>query len=529
MEKKGRRNSIGRRTLVGIIVFALVIVIAVSVPVCYGYYVLTVKHHQEDTISYAGITAHAIDGDRIAEYADTGQKDEYYDDIEAFLKAFIDDADLSGISVFVPDEDGVAYLWDTGLNGQKYDLGSREAYNVDRERIIRSVFSKTPEEVVFITQNPDGEEYLNAFVPVYDSKGDPAAVVRVVQQQPHTSTVIAQFIFIIALVTALAAAIAMLIAYNLLRKMLIKPIEVLTEGAEEMVGNLEREEPISIEVHTNDELETLAEAFTAMDMDMRDYIKELSIVTAEKERITTELDLASRIQSGMLPKLVSPFNDNEKYELYATMTPAKEVGGDFYDFFMVDDRHIALVMADVSGKGIPGALMMMVSKILIKNSVKAGKSPAEALGSVNRTILESNDTFPFVTVWLAVIDLESGEGVAVNAGHEHPALRRKGGDYELIKYKHSPAVGTVEELQYREHDFALKPGDSLFVYTDGVTEAVDSHMNAFGNDRLIEALNGHKDADPEELLPAVKAEIDAFAGDADQFDDITMLAFRLNA
>ena len=266
-----------------------------------------------------------------------------------------------------------------------------------------------------------------------------------------------------------------------------------------------------------------------MDMDMRDYIKELSVITAEKERITTELDLASRIQAGVLPKLVPPFNDNEKYDLYATMTPAKEVGGDFYDFFMVDDTHIALVMADVSGKGIPGALMMMVSKILIKNTVKAGKSPAETLGSVNKTILESSDTFPFVTVWLAVIDLETGEGVAANAGHEHPALRRQDGEFELIKYKHSPAVGTVEGLQFREHDFALEPGDSLFVYTDGVTEAVNGEMEPFGNDRLIEALGNHKDDAPVELLPAVKAEIDAFAGNADQFDDITMLAFRYKA
>ena len=210
------------------------------------------------------------------------------------------------------------------------------------------------------------------------------------------------------------------------------------------------------------------------------------------------------------------------------MIPAKEVGGDFYDFFMVDDTHIALIMADVSGKGIPGSLFMAVSKLLIKSSVKEGAGPAEALCKVNERLMESNEMEMFVTVWLAIIDLETGEGVAANAGHEHPALRHKDGLFEMVKYKHSLAVATFDGLKFKEHTFKIEPGDTIFVYTDGVTEAEDIDENFFGEARLVEALNSDPDALPDELIRNVRSAIWDFRGSASQFDDITMLSFRYN-
>lgn len=193
---------------------------------------------------------------------------------------------------------------------------------------------------------------------------------------------------------------------------------------------------------------------------------------------------------------------------------------------MVDDTHIALVMADVSGKGVPAALFMAISKVLLKTSVQAGRGPGETLERVNNQLLEGNNTGLFVTVWLAVIDITTGKGVAANAGHMHPVLRRKGGEYELVKYRHSPAVSTLEDIPFREHEFELEPGDTLFVYTDGVTEATNADEELFGEDRMIEALNRNGDDGATELLPALKDAIDAFVGDAPQFDDITMLAFE---
>ena len=295
-----------------------------------------------------------------------------------------------------------------------------------------------------------------------------------------------------------------------------------------MVSNLERKETVNIDIHTNDELETLADAFTRMDIDIRDYIKELSSITAERERISGELDAAAKIQKGILPKRGMQYEDMEEFDLAASMTPAREVGGDFYDIFMTDDRHLALVIADVSGKGVPAALFMVAAKILIKYGMKQGMSPEEAFSAANKRLIESNDMELFVTAWLVLIDLDTGECTEVNAGHEHPAVRKSGGTFELVKYRHSPALAALEGMTFKERSFRLDPGDSLFVYTDGVTEATNSEMKLFGEERLINALNKNRGADPDELLNNVKASIDEFVGDAPQFDDITMLAFRYN-
>ena len=227
----------------------------------------------------------------------------------------------------------------------------------------------------------------------------------------------------------------------------------------------------------------------------------------------------------MLPRIFPAFPDREEFDIYATMTPAKEVGGDFYDFFLIDENHIGLVMADVSGKGVPAALFMVIAKTLIKNHALNGESPAEILHNVNEQLCEGNEADLFVTVWLAVIDISTGRGIAANAGHEHPALRRADGQYELIVYRHSPAVATMQGMRFKEHEFELHPGDSLFVYTDGVPEANDINYTLFGADRMLEALNRDPSASPQDLLKNVRDGIDEFVGTADQFDDITMLAF----
>nr|WP_316624626.1 SpoIIE family protein phosphatase [uncultured Ruminococcus sp.] len=245
----------------------------------------------------------------------------------------------------------------------------------------------------------------------------------------------------------------------------------------------------------------------------------------EKERLATELKTANKIQADMLPRI---FPDRKEFRLFASMDPAKEVGGDFYDFFMTDENHLAMVMADVSGKGIPAAMFMVVAKTLIKNRALMGGGPGEILEYVNNQLCENNEEDLFVTVWMAIIDIRTGKGLAANAGHEHPAISRNGGKYELSVYRHSPAVATMEGLPFREHPFELHPGDNLFVYTDGVAEATDSNNELFGPERMLNALNRDPQADPEKLLQIVRAEIDEFVGEADQFDDITMMSFHFN-
>ena len=249
-------------------------------------------------------------------------------------------------------------------------------------------------------------------------------------------------------------------------------------------------------------------------------------MTAEKERIGAELNVATRIQADMLPSIFPAFPRRDEFDLFASMSPAKEVGGDFYDFYLIDDDHIALVVADVSGKGVPAALFMVIAKTLIKSRAMLGESPSQILYNVNNQLSEGNESSMFVTVWLAVIQLSTGKGLAANAGHEHPAIRRAGGKYELSVYRHSPAVAMMEGMKFPEHEFELHPGDSLFMYTDGVAEAVDPAYEQFGTDRMLDALNKNPDASPEKQSKTVRDAIDKFVGEAEQFDDITMLCLK---
>jgi sigma-B regulation protein RsbU (phosphoserine phosphatase) len=279
---------------------------------------------------------------------------------------------------------------------------------------------------------------------------------------------------------------------------------------------------------TGDEIEVLAESFANLSTKIRGFIRQITSITAEKERISTELSLATKIQADMLPSIYPAFPERPEFDIFASMDPAKEVGGDFYDFFLIDDDHLALVMADVSGKGVPAALFMVIAKTLIKNHAQLGElSPAKVLMQANEQLCEGNKAELFVTVWLGILEISTGKGMAANAGHEHPVIRRSGGKYELVEYRHSPAVATMEGIRFREHEFELHPGDSLFVYTDGVAEATDAHNELYGTDRMLEALNSVEyDAPQKDVLRALKASVDTFVGEAPQFDDITMLGFR---
>lgn len=278
-----------------------------------------------------------------------------------------------------------------------------------------------------------------------------------------------------------------------------------------------------------DEIGALAVSFRNMIGELDDYMANLAAVTADKERIATELNVATQIQASMLPCIFPAFPGRREFDVYATMTPAKEVGGDFYDFFLVDDDHLALVIADVSGKGVPAALFMVIAKTLLKNAAQTGLSPKAILEKVNNQLCESNEAEMFVTVWLGIYEISTGKLTAANAGHEYPAVKHKNGKFELFKDTHGFVLAGMEGSRYREYELDLKAGDMLFVYTDGVAEATDAANTLYGTERMLDALNlaCEEEAVPEDLLRNVKKSIDRFVGEAPQFDDITMLALKI--
>ena len=256
--------------------------------------------------------------------------------------------------------------------------------------------------------------------------------------------------------------------------------------------------------------------------------KERQALALEKERIGAELALASRIQTSFVPKEFPPFPDRKEFDIFASMTPAKEVGGDLYDFFMIDSDHLGLVIADVSGKGVPAALFMMVSSALLRHAAMHEESPAKALQIVNNQICARNPEEMFVTVWLATLEISTGRLRAVNAGHEYPAIKAAEGSFELVKDVHGFVVGGMEGTRYREYELQLSPGSKLFLYTDGVAEATNADEQLFGTERMLETLRSVEDGSPEEILATVKNAVLTFTGDAPQFDDLTMMCLQYN-
>ena len=256
--------------------------------------------------------------------------------------------------------------------------------------------------------------------------------------------------------------------------------------------------------------------------------RERQALALEKERIDAELSLATRIQSSAVPKVFPPFPERTEFDIYASMTPAKEVGGDLYDFFLIDEDHVGLVIGDVSGKGVPAALFMMVAQALIHHVAMREKSPAKILQAVNAEICARNPEEMFVTVWMGVLEISTGRLAAANAGHEFPAVKKAGEHFDLIKDRHGFVIGGMEGVRYREYEILMEPGEKLFVYTDGVPEATDAKDEMYGKDRMIEALRSAEDGPPSGVLDAVNKSVKAFIGSAPQFDDLTMLCLQYN-
>ena len=309
----------------------------------------------------------------------------------------------------------------------------------------------------------------------------------------------------------------------------VKPVTQIQKSVRSYTNDKDTERVIDElgKIRVSNEFGMLSKDISELAEEMDRYTKENILLATENQRIATELELAAKIQMNALPEVDDDINGHPEFKLAASMNPAKEVGGDFYDFFMLDDTHLALVIADVSGKGVPAALFMMMAKIQIENYAKIGLSPKDVLNKTNEALCLNNKENMFVTVWFGILDISTGIIKAVNAGHEYPILRQPGSDYELYKDKHGVAAGSMEGISYKEYEIALQKGSTLFLYTDGVAEASNSNEELFGTKRMLEAMNNVGDCSTDVLLDAVRSATDSFVGDAPQFDDLTMLAVKL--
>ena len=323
--------------------------------------------------------------------------------------------------------------------------------------------------------------------------------------------------------------ILLVIFLVIINSSVIMPINKLSVTARTFVDKMSNDSESKellfskLSIKSGDEIENLHKSFQFMEEEIYEYVDNLARITTEKERIAAELNIAKKIQADMLPSIFPAFPEREEIDIYATMHPAKEVGGDFYDFFMIDDNHLAIVVADVSGKGIPAALFMVIGKTLIKNHTQAGSSLDKVFADVNNLLCESNNEGLFITAFEGVLNLTTGEFRYVNAGHECPYIYRKGEKYTLHMLEPGFILAGMEDMTYETGCIQINPGDKLFQFTDGVTDAININEELYGEQRLYDVLNKNVDKNSKELLNAIKTDIDSFVGEAAQFDDITML------
>ena len=488
------------------------------------------EHYERDARNVCVIAAGRIDPDRVAHYLAVGEKDEAYDRTYRIICDIQQNNEVKYIYAFKPEPDGVRYFLDTDQTETGYQLGQKGSYDEDDfqdsiEKMLRG------EEIKPIVSNGKYGWLMSVLYPLKDSAGELACYVVADIEMEEVLAELRSFANRMFLLMAIITVVLALIDYLITKKTIADPITEISDAAGRLVEERSKTNTGTaifekLTIRSRDEIGALYKSLNHMEKDMNTYVRDLVHVTAEKERIGAELSIATQIQADMLPRVFPPFPERTDFDIYATMTPAKEVGGDFYDFFLIDEDHLGLVMADVSGKGVPAALFMVIAKTLIKDRAMMGGSPAEILQHVNEQLCQGNEAELFVTVWLAIVELSTGMGLAANAGHEHPAICRRDGQYELVIYRHSLAVAAMEGIRFKEHSFELKPGDRLFVYTDGVTEATNGRNELFGTDRMLAALNIRPDAEPSMLLRNVKAEIDGFVGSAPQFDDMTMMCLH---
>ncbi len=459
--------------------------------------------------------------------------------MEYWFSVFFEMADDFGLSyvyfIYPADEAAhrMIYMFDATLGTRQTEEGKEVLFlgdNVFQDPVEHEYMWMTWKKGIAldgfdVTDNEYGFVY-NYYSPVV-IKGEKVGLICAdLDVERVKSTIMANVATQMA-VLAIVLLVSMFLLYGFVQRNILKRVLRLEKNVKDYSEHKDNSLSGTIRsyVKSEDEIASLANRFANMIDELEEHMKNLQAVTAEKERIGAELHVATQIQADMLPRIFPPFPDRPEVDIFATMMPAKEVGGDFYDFFMIDDTHLAMVIADVSSKGVPAALFMVIAKTLIKNCALSGKNTAEVFSTVNDQLCEGNEECMFVTAFLAVLDIETGVLEYVNAGHE-PFLHRHDGKWSWVRPESGFILAGLPGFEYSSEKMRIYPSDRLFFFTDGVSESQNTDSELFGEDRIFETVVKNGDKKLTSMLPSVRRDIDDFAGEAPQFDDITMLVFE---
>ncbi len=531
--KKIHASSLIIRLPLYIVVFCAILCVVNSLT---GYRVfksLFEEEYENITQQFAYTALSYIDGDRILDYAAGAPADDAWKETDEKLNVLTKTAMLAYIYVTVPDAkfESRTYIYDTVhpdvVNGKAYPLGrtsSLKKYDANYIAQLKLVMLEEKPYIRFVYNETGG--HVTTSIPVKDKNNATVAILSVVKPMSEVKSLKNRYLKSTFIFSAALTALFILIYIIVLSQIVIKPLVLVTHETANFARHKGELSGILKKIQGNNEIATLARAVEKMSVDMHRYIADLTHTTAEKERLSAELDVATQIQANMLPRIFPPYADHPEIELFASMEPAKEVGGDFYDFFMVDNDHFAVVVGDVSGKGVPAALFMVIAKTLIKNVGLQKKMPAQIFEQVNDQLCEGNDAGLFVTCWLGILTISTGELIFSNAGHTSPIIYHNN-TVEYLTVKPNLMLAGLPGMKYNNHSVTLKPGDRLFVYTDGVTEATNEKNELYGEERLLNSITNKQHLSSKEILSEIRKEIALFEGDTTQFDDITMLELVL--
>ena len=519
------------------IIFFLVAFSIIISTIGYVSFTDTLKREYKGTTRHMANTATTlIEVDKIDSYLDNQNLDSYMTSY-TYLKKYCNYMDITMVHAFKVNDDFTYTINIYNVINDK-ELIKEDGYK-ERERgenntlndsyleVYKKLYSGEIEYGHVYRNTRDNTPHITTVVPIKDGNENIVALLAVQRPMSELANGRRPYIITIIVSTILTLAVVCTFAAIYIKFQFVKPIRNIMDESKSFAKDNKKGELSSTKKSRILEIKELSIAIDKLEDDMINYIESLTKATTEQKRMNVELNIAKAIQEGSVPNVFPAFPDRKDFDLFASMHPAKAVGGDFYNFALIDDSHLALIMADVSGKGVPAALFMMVSNILLTERLRAGDTPADALNHVNDRICARNTLNMFVTMWVGILDLTTGKIVACNAGHDDPAICKKGGKFEIYKEKHGIIVGAMTDINYENYEIDLAKGDKIFLYTDGVVEATNSNNELFKEERMLESLNKHKNKSPKDILKALKKDVDAFVGDAPQFDDITMLCVEL--
>jgi len=535
-QKSIRKISLKTKFSTASMILAMVLCVIIIIISYFSFRDAMFKRYEQNITSLVNTAAALVPVEKVNQYYETKETDADYDLLIKQFQIIQEQNNLEYLYAYVPTKEGLDVFAQGTKPGDAGNFVLGDVLGTDyypQEDIddANALFTNPDAPKIYITNESKFGYLISAFDVLRDAQGTPVLVVGADMSMQDINSTLSKYIIFVSAIAALIFIIFISIYLLFLNKSIINPLQVIVDNATDFVNNNIDENmgelvALDINVKTGDEIEMLADAFNKMTSDIIRYINELTSVTSERERIETELRIATLIQDGMLPHNFD-FPDRNEFTIYASMRAAKNVGGDFYDFFFVDEDNFCIVIGDVSDKGVPAALFMAMTKATVKDLVLRHLPVDEAMTEANISLCKNNEQGMFVTLFIAIVNVKTGVFQWCDAGHDPVIIWKKNGFVEMLTGKKGFVCAGLETAKYAMNESKIEKGDIIYLYTDGIPEANNPEQEFYGENRLTTLIGSTEEHDIKSLCSSILDDVDKFTATAPQFDDITMLGFKL--